>query len=154
MTTANVSEILKDKLQQIVEGVAFGFVEDDAAPLPAPSPGIEVRLNFTGTRDGAFWLAMSNTDSNRLAAGMLGRPLEETTGANEAAPAEFLNILGSWVLDALWGCEVDYHASVPSVEALPLECSVAWSLPSHQRAIVRTDTDYTIVCGVTWTDQA
>jgi hypothetical protein len=150
MNTVNISEVLKHKLLQIAEGVAFMFIEDDAAPLPPVKAGIEVKLSFVGPERGAFWLAVSEEDSNCLAAGMLGRPVDEPAIANGAAPAEFLNILGNWVLDALWGDEVDYHVDVPLVTSTPLERSVAWSIAADQRAVVRTDAGCTLVCGVTW----
>ncbi|GEM_PF-3312291 len=154
MIPGTLSDILKDKLVQIVEGAAFMFVDDDAVPLPTATAGIEVRLEFTGVRAGAFWLAMSEEDSNRLAACMLGRPLERTRGVEVAAPAEFLNILASWVLEALWGGELEYQVSTPKVSALPLEQSVAWSIPAEQRAIVRTDAGCTLVCGIVWGEDA
>jgi hypothetical protein len=152
MTMSSVSELLRDKLLQIVQGAAFMFVDDDAAPLPASAAGVQVKLGFTGAQQGAFWLAMSVEDSNRLAACMLGRPLDDTMGTDTAAPAEFLNILGNWVLDALWGDEFDYHVGIPTVEAVQLEQCVAWSIPADQRAIVQTDAGCTLVCGVTWGD--
>jgi len=135
----------------MVEGVAFMFIECDAVPLPVPTAGIEVRLNFSGPSEGAIWLALSVEDSNRLAAGMLGRPLAETEtlGPDQAAPAEFLNILGNWVLDALWGSEAPFQVAVPSVEAKQLDNTVVWSLPAARRAIVLTDAECTILCGIT-----
>lgn len=154
MSTENVSEILKEKLLQIAEGVAFMFIDDDAAPLPDPAPGIEVKLTFTGPQLGAFWLALSNPDSNCLATGMLGRPLVENADANTAAPSEFLNILANWVLDALWGDRFPYRVDVPSVKTVSLESCVVWSIPVEQRAIVKTDAGCTLACGITWDDAA
>ena len=153
MTPDNISEILKEQLCQIVEGVAFMFIESDAAPLPVPTAAIEVRLNFSGPSRGAIWLALSLEDSNRLAAGMLGRPLEETLGPDEAAPAEFLNILGNWVLDALWGSEAPFQVAVPSVEEKQLDSTVVWSLPAARRAVVLTDAQCTILCGITLSEE-
>ena len=139
MTPDNISEVLKEQLCQMVEGVAFMFIECDAVPLPVPTAGIEVRLNFSGPSEGAIWLALSVEDSNRLAAGMLGRPLAETEplGPDQAAPAEFLNILGNWVLDALWGSEAPFQVAVPSVEAKQLDNTVVWSLPAPRRSTTR-----------------
>jgi hypothetical protein len=154
MTPDNISEVLKEQLCQILEGVAFMFIESDTAPLPTPAPGIEARLNFSGPTEGVIWLALSVEGSNRLAAGMLGRPLEEPLGPDEAAPAEFLNILGNWVLDALWGnSEIPFQVAVPRVEAKPLENTVVWSLPATRRAIVLTDAECTVLCGITLNEE-
>lgn len=150
MTPDDISEVLKEQLCQILEGVAFMFIECDAAPLPISAAGIEVRLDFSGPCKGAIWLAMSVEDSNRLAAGMLGRPVATPLGPDEAAPAELLNILGNWVVETLWGSgETPIQVAVPRVEAMQLDNTVVWSLPATRRAVVLTDAQCTVLCGIT-----
>lgn len=150
MTKPAVTEVLRDKLMLVVERLAFMFVEDDSATLPGPGEGIEVHLSFTGPEDGSFWLTLSLEDCRRIAEGMLGRAIANDETRCQSAPAEFLNVLGNWVLEAIWTVDVEYSVSVPSVRPVPVEQSVACLLPTEQRAVVRTDTGCTLVCGITW----
>jgi len=148
MSSEALSKILREKMIQVLEGAAFMFVEDEAAPLPAPADGVEVQLSFAGVRRGTFYLSMSVEDSNRLATGMLGTQLVEATDENGAASAEFLNMLANWVLDAWWGSEAHYRLGIPSVQSKLLEQCLVWSLPHEQRIIMRTDANCTILCGI------
>jgi hypothetical protein len=148
MNSRAISEILSAMMQEVLAGTAFMFVEDEAAPLPSQAEGVEVQMTFSGARRGTFCLAMSVEDSNRLASGMLGRQIDDAAGGNEAAPAEFLNILANWALDAWWGSDVHYRLGTPLVQRKQLQQSVAWSLPADQRAIMRTDANCTLLCGV------
>jgi chemotaxis protein CheY-P-specific phosphatase CheC len=149
MNANTLKETLGNQLTRILEETAFMLVEDSDAPLPEAGSAVEANLQFSGQRQGSFWLAVSEEGANHLANEMLGEELAEGSDSCEQAIAELLNILAAWVLDTWWGKAVDHDMGTPTAARNPFQNTVVWTLPVEQRVIVTTDAGYTFLCGVT-----
>ncbi|GEJ59227.1 chemotaxis protein CheX [Anaeromyxobacter diazotrophicus] len=115
---ADVAEILARTLSQVLEEAAFLFAERSEEPPPLAGAVLQARLSFMGDHEGELVLAAPLDLCATLAANLLGEDEggAATTGDDEDAVGELLNMVAGALLVELFGPEAKCLLGLPRVE--------------------------------------
>lgn len=127
--SAPSAELLGDVLGRTLEEAAFVFAE--ARPRPPPHAGalVEARLAYAGPHRGELVLAAPVSLAATIAANLLGEDEggAETTGDDEDAVGELLNMVAGALVVELFGAGAATRLGLPRVRRVSPE--------DHDRAL-------------------
>ena len=115
---SEVAEILAGTLAQILEEAAFLFAEPSEEPPPYAGEVLQARLSFMGDHEGELVLGAPPELCATLAANLLGEDEggAATTGDDEDAVGELLNMVAGALLVELYGPDAQCLLGLPRVE--------------------------------------
>lgn len=113
-----VAEVLARTLSQVLEEAAFLFAEPSEDPPPLAGAVLQARLSFMGDHEGELVLAAGPELCATLAANLLGEDEggAATTGDDEDAVGELLNMVAGALLVELYGPDAQCLLGLPRVE--------------------------------------
>ena len=135
----DVNDMLARALGQVLEEAAFVFAEVTDDPPPLAGPVLQARLAYHGDHAGELTLAAPGELAATLAANLLGEDEggAETTGDDEDAVGELLNMVAGVLLAELHGPEARCVLGLPRVRRVaPAE---------HDAAVAQADAVATLV---------
>jgi len=116
-------EVLGDVLARTLEEAAFVFAESTVAPPPHDDALVEARLAYVGAHRGELALAAPASLAATFAANLLGEDEggAETTGDDEDAVGEILNMVAGALVVELFGADAPTRLGVPRVRRISAE---------------------------------
>jgi CheY-specific phosphatase CheX len=128
-----VTEALARALGQVLEEAAFVFAEATDDPPPLTGAVLQAKLSYHGDHAGELTLAAPGELASTLAANLLGEDEggAETTGDDEDAVGELLNMVAGVLLSELHGPEARCVLGLPRVRRV--------AAAEHDAAVAQAD---------------
>ena len=122
----NVQETIIDSFTDVIEKMAFMFVEEAEEDETDADGALKAEMQFSGAHSGFLVIAISHETADELASNVLGvDPDDENIEElRNDALRELLNVTCGNLLTAHYGEEPVFDLSVPHVEAIN---AAAWN---------------------------